>query len=74
MGSPLSLIVAELVLDRLFMTKNNFNDDIKFMTKYDDDYLFLIRNNMFQTILTFFKYVIFILVWNSLLKKKWKVK
>lgn len=55
MGSPLSPIIAELVLDKLFECIGaNFDDKIKFMTKYVDDSLFYIHNSIFDDLLSCF--------------------
>jgi hypothetical protein len=52
MGSPLSPIVAEMVLDRLFRTiKEKF--DVIYMCKYVDDSLFIVNKNLVNDILKF---------------------
>ena len=44
MGSPLSAIVSEIVLDNLFHKINvKYNNDVKFKTKYVDDSIYFKR-------------------------------
>ena len=52
MGSPLSAIISQIVLDDLFSTiKEKFNLEIKFTCKFVDDSLFIIKDYIFNDIL-----------------------
>lgn len=54
MGSPLSPVLADIVLDELFiLTKQHFQDSIIFMTKYVDDSLFIIKQSIFDNLFNF---------------------
>jgi len=47
MHNPLSRIIAELVLDKLFdIILSNFDCKIKFRTKYIDDFIFLFLSSL----------------------------
>ena len=51
MGSPLSAIVSELVLDELFnKLRDQFWEGIKFLVKYVDDSLLIIRSSIFNDV------------------------
>jgi hypothetical protein len=52
MGSPLSPIVAEIVLDNLFRTINEKNE-VRFIVKYVDDSLCIINKNYVNDILVY---------------------
>jgi len=52
MGSPLSAIVSEMVMDDIFdIIYNRFKQDILFMTKYVDDSLFIMTDQIFDDVL-----------------------
>jgi len=56
MGSPLSCVVSEIVLDKLLIQIiDKFKDDVKFMTKYVDDTLHIIKKNIFDELYNFLK-------------------
>lgn len=53
-GSPLSPVVAEIVLDFIFGELKKFaGDKIKFMTKYVDDSFFILSNKDFDDVFEF---------------------
>lgn len=52
MGSPLSPIIADLVLDKLFVSiKDNF--DVKFLAKYVDDSICIVNSDLITDIFDF---------------------
>lgn len=54
MGNPLSPIVSELVLDTLFLEiQDKFKESLKFMIKFVDDSLLIIKDTAFQDIFDF---------------------
>lgn len=53
-GNSLSTIIVEIVLNRFFgLTREKFGSNIKFMTKYVDDSLFGIKDNILDELLGF---------------------
>ena len=49
MGSPISAILSEIVMDELFIEiKNKFSHKIKYITKYVDDSFLIIKEDSFD--------------------------
>jgi len=68
MGSPLSAILCELVLDDIFISaKDHFKNNIKFMTKYVDDSLVIMKDHIFDD---FSKFLIILMNVSILLMRK----
>lgn len=53
MGNPLSGIISEIVMDKLFSKiKEKFSSSIKIMVKYVDDSFFIMHNDIFNDVLS----------------------
>jgi len=54
MGSPLSAIVSELIMDEIFSkSSDHFNNKFVYMTKYVDTSLLIFDKNIFQDVFKF---------------------